>query len=382
MSIHHQTKFPSVKTTIFSQMSQLASEHEALNLSQGFPDFDCHKTLIKEVDKAMHKGLNQYAPMAGVLALRERISALESRFYSADYNPESEITITAGATQALFTAILSIVRPGDEVIIFDPSYDCYAPAVDLAGGDCKHIPLQAPDYSIPWDAVKKFITQNTKLIIINTPHNPSGSIMSAADLEKLQRLVAGTDVIILSDEVYEHIVYDGYEHQSIARFPQLAERSFIVRSFGKSFHTTGWKVGYILAPAFLMSEFRKVHQYNVFSVNTPAQYAFASMLQHPEVLEELSVFYQAKRDRFIKGIKGSKFSLVPSAGTYFQNLDFRKISQENDVDFAIRLVREHKIASIPLSVFYADKKDYKQLRFCFAKHDETIDKAIGILCKI
>lgn len=382
LSVHHQTKFPSVKTTIFSQMTALANEHNAINLSQGFPDFSCEQSLIKEVEKALKKGYNQYAPMPGVMLLRERIAGLISEFYSANYNPDTEITITSGATQAIFTAILSVVRPGDEVIIFDPAYDCYAPAVELAGGVCKHIPLQAPNFTIPWDVVKKFITQNTKLIIINTPHNPSGSIFTSADMDKLQRLLAGTDVLLLSDEVYEHIVFEGYEHQSVARFPKLAERSFIISSFGKSFHTTGWKLGYVVAPEALTAEFRKVHQYNVFSVNTPMQFAFAEILKNRNSLLELKDFYQEKRDFFIKGLKGSSFDILPSQGTYFQNLGYKKISEDQDLDFAIKLTKEYKVASIPLSVFYTDKTDVKLLRFCFAKSRDTLEKAISILCKI
>lgn len=382
LSVHHHTKFPSVKTTIFSQMTALANEYGAINLSQGFPDFSCEEALIKEVEKALKKGHNQYAPMPGLMLLRERISELISEFYSANYNPDTEITITSGATQAIFTSILSVVRPGDEVIIFDPAYDCYAPAVELAGGVCKHIPLQAPNFSIPWDMVKKFITQNTKLLILNTPHNPTGSIWSSADMEKLQRLLAGTDVLILSDEVYEHIVFDGYEHQSVARFPKLAERSFIVSSFGKSFHTTGWKLGYVVAPEALMAEFRKVHQYNVFSVNTPMQHAFAEILKNKNKLVELKEFYQEKRDFFIQGLKGSSFDILPSQGTYFQNIGYKKLSEQHDLDYAIHLTKEHKIASIPLSVFYTDKADVKLLRFCFAKNQDTLEKALSILCKI
>lgn len=382
LSVHHHSKFPSVKTTIFSQMSALANEFGAINLSQGFPDFSCNSALIKEVEKSMKAGNNQYAPMAGVVGLREEISRLVSDLYSSTYDPDSEITITAGATQAIFTAIMSVVRAGDEVIIFDPSYDCYAPAVHLAGGTCKHIPLQAPGFAIPWEYVKKSITQNTKLIIINTPHNPTGTVLTAADMDKLQRLVAGTDVLILSDEVYEHIIFDGYEHQSVARYPKLAERSFIVSSFGKSFHTTGWKVGYVLAPENLMSEFRKVHQYNVFSVNTPVQYAFAAMLKNRDELSSLKDFYQNKRDYFVKGLKGSKFDIYPSQGTYFQNVGFKKLSGQTDVEYSIELTKTHKIASIPLSVFYTDKPDIQLLRFCFAKNEKTLDKALQILCKI
>lgn len=382
LSIHHSTKFPSIKTTIFTTMSALAREHDAINLSQGFPDFGADPALFREVEKAMHAGYNQYAPMPGLPILRERIAAKTEAFYSATYNPDTEVTITAGATEALFTAILSVVRPKDEVIILEPAYDCYAPAVELAGGVCKHVPLSAPDYAVPWDVVRKFVTKNTKMLIINTPHNPTGSILNAADMQKLEKLLAGTDIIVLSDEVYEHILFDGYEHQSVARFPGLAGRSFVVSSFGKSFHTTGWKIGYVLAPEALMAEFRKVHQYNVFAVNTPMQYAFAEMLNRYDDLKALPAFYQAKRDLFLQAVKASRFTSKASSGTYFQNLCYKKISEENDLEFAMRLTREHKIASIPLSVFYTDKRDEKMLRFCFAKNDDTLKKAADIVCTI
>ncbi|MGQ3015357.1 MAG: methionine aminotransferase [Flavobacteriales bacterium] len=382
LSIHHSTKFPSIKTTIFTTMSALAREHNAVNLSQGFPDFEADPALLNEVKKAMKTGHNQYAPMAGLPLLRERIAAKTEAFYSASYNPETEITVTAGATQAIFTAVMSVVRPKDEVIILEPAYDCYAPAVELAGGICKHVPLTAPDYSVPWDVVRKFITKNTKMLIINTPHNPTGSILNAADMQKLEKLLLGTDIIVLSDEVYEHILFDGYEHQSVARFPGLAGRSFVVSSFGKSYHTTGWKIGYVLAPEALTAEFRKVHQYNVFAVNTPMQYAFAEMLARYDDLKGLSAFYQAKRDLFLQSVKASRFTAKASSGTYFQNICYKKISEENDLEFAMRLTREHKIASIPLSVFYTDKRDEKMLRFCFAKNDDTLKKAADILCRI
>jgi methionine aminotransferase len=377
-----KSKLPQVKTTIFTIMSALAREHGAINLSQGFPDFTCHPDLTAFVDAAMKQGLNQYAPMQGLQSLREQIAAKTEELYTAVYNPEDEITITAGATQAIYTAITALVGYGDEVIIFEPAYDCYAPAVELAGGICKFVQLNPADYSVNWDAVRKILSKNTRMILINTPHNPTGSILSASDMLKLQKLVKGSDVIILSDEVYEHILFDGYEHQSVARYPQLAERSIIVSSFGKTYHTTGWKLGYVMAPKNLMAEFRKVHQYNVFSVNTPVQHAYAQILSNKDLYLGLPAFYQEKRDYFNSLIKGSSWSVTPSSGTYFQNLGYAKISDENDVEFARKLTIEHKVASIPLSVFYKNPVNHHMLRFCFAKENETLEKAAEILHRL
>jgi methionine aminotransferase len=376
------SKLPGIGTTIFTTMSKLAAEHNALNLSQGFPDFSCVPQLSNLVNEAINKGYNQYAPMPGLLSLREIIAQKTYELYSAQYHPETEITITAGATQAIFTAITAVVNEGDEVIVFEPAYDCYLPAIELCGGKPVFIPLKFPDYEINWDYVKKNIRQKTKLIIINTPNNPTSSILSARDMERLEKLLANTNIIVLSDEVYEHIIFDGYEHQSVCRYPKLAERSFVISSFGKTYHTTGWKIGYCLAPSELMNEFRKVHQYNVFSVNTPIQHAFAKILEEKHLYLELSAFYQQKRDLFRQLIKGSRFSLQNCSGTYFQLVRYNSISNEKDVDFAVRLIKEHKIASIPISVFYHKPEDNKVLRFCFAKSTETLEKAAEILNKI
>lgn len=377
-----RSKLPQVKTTIFTIMSALAKSENALNLSQGFPDFNCPAELAAQVSKAIKAGQNQYAPMAGLMNLREKISKKTFDLYGAEYHPETEITITAGATQAIFTAITSVVRYGDEVIIFEPAYDCYGPAVELAGGVCKYMPLHPPEYKIDWDGVKKMCSKNTKLIIINSPHNPTGSMLTVEDMKKLEKLVSGTDILILSDEVYEHILFDGHRHESICRYPELAERSFVIASFGKTYHVTGWKMGYVVAPADLMAEFRKVHQYNVFCVNHPIQAAIAEFIDNREHYLSLSDFYEKKRNVFLDLVKDSRFTFEPSAGTYFQNLNYNKISDEADTEFAIRLTKEHKIASIPLSVFYRDGFDHKMLRFCFAKENDTLKKAAEILCKI
>lgn len=376
------SKLPGVKTTIFTLMSALAREEGALNLSQGFPDFDCPKELKNALETSLNQGKNQYAPMAGLPGLRQKIASKTEFLYGASYDPETEITVTAGATQAIFTAISALIRQGDEVILFEPAYDCYAPAVELAGGICKFVSLEPPGYKIPWDAVRRSCSPQTRLILLNSPHNPTGAILNQEDIRSLQKLVSGTDIIILSDEVYEHIVFDGIRHESICRYPDLAQRGLVVCSFGKTYHVTGWKLGYIVGPENLMDEFRKVHQYNVFCVSHPMQAAVEAFIENRNHYLELSAFYEAKRNLFLDLIAGSKFKAVPSAGTYFQNLDFSAISDERDTEFAIRLTKEHKIASIPLSVFYRDKKDFHRLRFCFAKSDDTLKKAAEILCKI
>ncbi|MEQ8910451.1 MAG: methionine aminotransferase [Vicingaceae bacterium] len=379
-SLH--SKLPKVGQTIFSTMSALAAKENALNLSQGFPDFDGSPELIELVHKAMNSGLNQYAPMPGLLSLRESIAEKTEKLYTGVYHPETEVTVTAGATQAIFTAIAATVNEGDEVILFTPAYDCYEPAIELVGGKPVYVKLEEPDYRINWEAVKKLINQQTKMIIINSPHNPSGSIMSMHDMQQLQKLTEGSNILILSDEVYEHIIFDGYEHQSIARYPKLAERSFVISSFGKTYHTTGWKMGYCLAPADLMKEFRKAHQYNVFAVNTPVQAAYAEFLKKEEEYLNLGAFYQEKRDLFVSLLKGSRFSLKHTAGSYFQLLGYEKISEEKDTDFAIRLTKEHKVASIPISVFYNQNYDNHVLRFCFAKQNSTLEQAAEILQKV
>lgn len=376
------SKLPNVGTTIFSVMSKLAADHGAINLSQGFPDFNCHEELISLVNKYMKSGNNQYAPMPGLIGLREIIAQKTEELYNAKYNPETEITVTSGATQAIYTAITAVVREGDEVIVFEPAYDCYQPAIELNGGKTVYLQLKAPGYHIDWEEVKKVINHRTKMIIINTPHNPTGSILSVADLEQLQKLTRDTDIMIISDEVYEHIIFDKHRHESVARYPLLAERSFIISSFGKTFHTTGWKIGYCLAPQNLMAEFRKVHQFLVFASNTPIQFALTEFLKQRGQYLELGDFYQQKRDYFIKQISNPGFTFTPAAGTYFQLLNYDKISREKDTDFAVRLTKEFGLASIPVSVFYHEGTDHHVLRFCFAKKEETLEKAAAIINKI
>ncbi len=376
------SKLPNVGTTIFTVMSKLAADHQAINLSQGFPDFSCNPDLVDLVAKYMKAGNNQYAPMAGLMPLREMLAQKTEELYGAKYDPETEITITAGATQAIYTAITAVIREGDEVIVFEPAYDCYQPAIELNGGKTVYLQLKAPNYSIDWEEVKKMMNHRTKMIIVNTPHNPTGSIMTAADMTMLQKLTKDTDIVIISDEVYEHIIFDGHQHQSAARYPHLAERTFIISSFGKTYHTTGWKIGYCVAPQNLMNEFRKVHQFLVFSTNTPVQWALAEFLKQKEHYLELGKFYQKKRDHFISLIKNSRFELTPAAGTYFQLLNFKNISPEKDTDFAIRLTKEFKLASIPISVFYHEGVDEHVLRFCFAKKEETLEAAATIINKI
>ena len=376
------SKLPNVSTTIFTVMSKLASEHQAINLSQGFPNFEGDQDLINLVSKAMNNGYNQYAPMPGLLSLREVIVEKTNTLYKSNYHPETDITITSGATQAIFTIISAFINTGDEVIIFKPAYDSYEPSIELFGGTVIPIQLSAPDFSVDWKEVATKITSKTKMIIINTPHNPTGTILSKQDMLQLETLLKNTDIILLSDEVYEHIIFNGQEHQSIARFPGLAERAFITASFGKTFHTTGWKMGYCLAPKDLMAEFRKVHQFNVFCSNHPMQYGLAEYLKTPEHYLALPDFYQEKRDVFLSLIKDSRFSYIPAAGTYFQLLDYSAITDEGDVAFAERLTKEYKIASIPVSVFNMDQQDDKVLRFCFAKTEDTLKRAAEILCSI
>ena len=375
-------KLTNVEMSIFSVMSTLANEHNAINLSQGFPNFKSDQKLIDAVSKAMNSGYNQYAPMAGNLELRQAISKKYELLYESSYHPDTEITVTAGATQAIFTIISTFIEPGDEVIIFKPAYDCYQPAIELNGGKTISVALAAPNYAIDWDAVSAKLSPNTKMIIINTPHNPSGMVLSQSDMIKLQELTNDTDIIVLSDEVYEHIIFDGEQHQSVCRFSELKQRSFITASFGKTFHNTGWKVGYCCAPKDLMSAFRNVHQFNVFSVHHPTQKALADYLGEPKHYIELSSFYQNKRDTFLSLIKGSRFKFTPSKGTYFQVLDFSEITSEKDLDFAKRLTIENGLASIPLSVFNDNNRDDKVLRFCFAKTDDTLKAAADILNQI
>ena len=376
------SKLPNIGTNIFTTMSGLAQQTGAINLSQGFPDFPSSPELIELVNKAMVKGHNQYAPMPGIMPLREQIALKMEKLYSTQYNPKSEITITPGATYAIYTAISTVINEGDEVIIFTPAYDCYAPAVELNGGKPVFVQLKTPDYSIDWNEVQKVITRKTRMIIINTPHNPTGSMLTAEDMIKLGKITKESDIIILSDEVYEHILFDGYEHQSVGRFPELVDRSFVVFSFGKTYHNTGWKMGYCLAPENLMKEYRKQHQFIGFSTNTPFQYALAAYMKNDAHYMEVAATYETKRNLFNSLVKDSRFVIRPSSGTYFQLLDYGEISDEADTDFAIRLTKEKGIASIPISVFYNKKVDNKVLRFCFAKTEETLKQAADILCKI
>jgi methionine aminotransferase len=363
-------------------MGALANKHNAINLSQGFPNFKSDQKLIDLVSNAMHSGFNQYAPMSGIIELRQAISKKFELLYNTSYHPETEITVTAGATQAIYTIISAFIRPNDEVIIFRPAYDCYEPTIKLNGGKTISVQLEAPHYQVNWNDVQQKITDKTKMIIINTPQNPSGTIFSEADMLQLQKLTDGTDIIVLSDEVYEHIIFDDLQHQSVCLFSNLKSRSFVVASFGKTFHNTGWKTGYCCAPKELMEEFKKVHQFNVFCVNHPIQKALSKYLQEPNHYMSLSQFYQEKRDLFLNLIKDSRFKFTASSGTYFQGLDYSEITTEYDVDFAKRLTIEQGIASIPLSVFNENNLDNKVLRFCFAKTDDTLKKAAEILCQI
>jgi methionine aminotransferase len=376
------SKLPQTGTNIFTTMSALATEVGAINLSQGFPDYHCSPQLTDLVDKAMKDGYNQYAPMAGLMTLREQISIKTEKLYGAKYNPDTEITITAGGTQAVFTAICAAIQPNDEVIVFEPAYDCYAPAIKLMGGIVKSLELAPPDYQIPWDMVRRLITNKTRMIILNSPHNPTASILSENDINELIYIVKNQDILILSDEVYEHIVFDNKQHNSMARFEELRKRSFIVASFGKLFHTTGWKIGYCMGPASLMAEFRKIHQFLVFCVNTPMQQAIAGYLENPEHYLGLSSFFQQKRDYFRSALAQTKFELLPCAGSYFQSVRYNNISDEKDIDIAIRLTKEFGVASIPTSAFYSRGTDNKVLRFCFAKKQETLEKAVEQLIKI
>jgi len=373
------SKLPQVGTTIFTVMSRLAAEHNAINLSQGFPDFDCAPRLLELVTKYFNAGLNQYPPMAGVMALREIIAEKTAALYGAAYNPEHEVTVVPGATYAIFTAVTAFVRPGDEVILFEPAYDSYAPAIEVNGGRPVFVRLQYPDYSIDWQAVGRAITPRTRMLLINTPNNPTASVFSAEDMRVLASILRDTNIVVVSDEVYEHLIYDGHQHQSVARFPELAERSFVVSSFGKTYSVTGWKMGYALAPKELMAEFRKVHQFNVFVTNGPLQYVLAEYMRDKDAYLSLAAFYQRKRDFFLAGITGSRFRPLPSRGTFFQNLAYDAITDEKDTELAVRLTKEKGIASIPLSVFYHDGHCDRVLRFCFAKSEETLAKGAAIL---
>lgn len=380
MTLHLASRLPNVGTTIFTVMSRLAAEHGAINLSQGFPDFSPALRLLERVTHHMTAGANQYPPMAGVPALREAIAEKVARLYLASYDPESEVTVTAGATQAIYTAIAACVRPGDEVIVFAPVYDSYVPGIELNGGHAVHAHLRFPEFKPDWDEVRALITPRTRMIIINSPHNPSGAVWSADDMEMLEILVRDTDIVIVSDEVYEHVVFDQEQdgqlrrrHESVTRYPGLSQRSFVVSSFGKTYHVTGWKVAYCLAPRALMNEFRKAHQFIVFTVHHPSQLALADfMREQPEFADNLSGFYQAKRDFFRRQLEGSRFFLLPCAGTYFQLATYAAISDEPDTSFVQRLTKEHGVAAIPVSVFNPDGDDQRVIRFCFAKNEATL----------
>jgi methionine aminotransferase len=377
-----QSRLPDIGTSIFTVMSKMALEHGAINLSQGFPDFNIDGEIIRLVHQYMLEGKNQYAPMPGVPALRDVIAQVIYKSYQNKIDAESEITITAGATEALFACIAAFVTTGDEVIIFDPSYDSYDPAIRLNGGIPVRVNLTYPDFSIDWDIVRKKINRRTRMIIVNTPHNPSGSVLQESDLEQLERLALENNLLVIGDEVYERLIYDHAKHQSVLSRPGLASQSMAVFSFGKTFHATGWKCGYVVAPAHLTIEIKKTHQFIVFSVNTPVQFALAEYMKNESHYLALSEFYQKKRDFFLKQIEGSSFRPLPSKGSYFQLLSYHEISKKQDQEMAEELTKKFKVASIPVSVFYKDKTDNRLLRFCFAKQDDTLERAAGILRKV
>lgn len=378
------SRLPAVGTTVFTVMSALAAQHDAVNLGQGFPDFACDPRLVDAATVAMRAGLNQYPPMSGIVALREKIARKIATLYGGDYDPTTEVTVTAGATQAVMTAILCSIHPGDEVILIEPAYDCYIPAITLAGGT--PVPVQmtvgANGYAVPWSTVAAAVTPSTRMIIINSPHNPTGSILRAADLQALAGIVRGSRILILSDEVYEHMVYDAQRHASICSVPVLAERAFVVSSFGKTYHVTGWKVGYVAAPASMSAEFRKVHQFNVFTVNTPIQHALARYMDDPGPYMGLPAFYQSKRDLFRDGLTSTRFRLLPADGTYFQCVDYSAVSDLPEAEFARWLTVEIGVAAIPVSAFYQIPQESGIVRFCFAKQDATLQTALTRLARI
>jgi methionine transaminase len=374
------SKLPRVGTTIFTVMSQLAVTHDAVNLGQGFPDFNCDERLQARLSEAMRAGRNQYAPMAGMVALREAIARKNEVLYGHRYDADAEVTVTAGATQAIMTAVLALVQPGDEVVVLEPAYDSYVPSIELAGGRPVFVPLDpARGYAPDWERIRASITAKTRLLMLNFPHNPTGRVLRPTDLAALEAIVAETGVLVLSDEVYEHIVFDGVAHQSVMRSPLLASRSVVISSFGKTFHTTGWKVGYACAPRELTVEFRKVHQFMVFAVNTPAQYAFADYLADASPYLELPAFYQRKRDLFVEGLRATRFRLLPCEGTYFVLADYSAISDLPEPEFAKKMITDHGVAVIPVSVFYDTPLDRKVIRFCFAKQDQTLERALARL---
>lgn len=376
------SKLPQLGTTIFTAMSDLAQKHGAINLSQGFPDYNCDEQLIELVATAMREGHNQYAPMQGLMVLREAIAEKIEALYHTIIHPEREITITPGGTYAIYTALATVIHLGDEVIVLEPAYDSYVPSILVHGGVPVLVPLKFPDYKIDWELVQSKMTPRTKMIMINQPHNPTGSVITETDIRILEELLKDKAIFLLSDEVYEHLVYDGRMHQSALRYPSLREKCFAVFSFGKTYHNTGWKVGYAVAPAHLTKEFRKIHQYLCFSVNTPIQYGLAAFLQNRDAYASLPAFFQQKRDLFLQLMKASRFTPLPCAGSYFQLMQYDRISDEPDLDFAIRLTKEFGVASIPVSAFYQNRTDHKVIRFCFAKKQETLEQAAERLQKV
>ncbi len=376
-----KSKLPQVTTTVFTVMSQLALEYDAINLGQGFPDFKMSEELIELVNKAMKNGLNQYAHMSGLPLLRERLAEKMLNLYNAHINPETDITITPGGTYAIFTALTAVLEPGDEVIVFEPAYDSYIPNIQINGAVPVLIHLTFPDYSIPWEEVRSKISARTKMIIINSPHNPTGSVLSRNDIEQLRQIVTGTNIFITSDEVYEHLIFDGIQHESILRYPDLMQRSFVCFSFGKAYHCTGWKLGYCVSSSHLMQEFRKVHQYNCFSCHTPSQFALAEYLKIADAYLQLGPFVQKKRDYFQQLMLATRFKPLLSKGSYFQCYSYNGLSEESDQELAIRLTKEFGVTAIPVSAFYIDGKDDKVIRFCFCKKEETLEKAVERLVK-
>ncbi len=380
--MNFQSKLPNLELTIFAVMTQMAIKHKAINLSQGFPDFDTYPELISLVQKYMREGHNQYAPMQGVMPLRERIAEKVSAIYGTQYDPATEITVTAGATESIFAAITAVVKKDDEVIIIEPAYDAYAPIVELNGGIPIYLQLQFPDYHIDWNEFENAVSDKTRLIILNYPHNPTGAVLTKEDIANLIQITEDTQALIVSDEAYEHIIFDDRQHESMARYPQLARRSFVICSFGKTYHTTGWKIGYCLAPESLSAELQKIHQYLTFACNTPIQMAYAEFMGNKDLYLKLPAFYQQKRDLFLNLIEKSRFRPLPCKGTYYQMLDYSHISEKPDTEFAKHLTVEHGVAAIPPSSLYHQKVDHKVLRFCFAKKSETLESAAKKLCRI
>jgi methionine transaminase len=380
--MHIQSKLPNVGTTIFTVMSALATEHKAINLGQGFPDYPMSEELIAKVNEAMRRGNNQYAPMPGLVALRESIAEKVQFLYQTNINPDTEITITPGGTYAIYTALTTILQPGDEVIIFEPAYDSYIPNIEINGAKAVPLPLTYPDYKIDWELVQQTINSKTKAILINSPHNPTGSVLNKQDIEELKKITAGTNIFIISDEVYEHLIFDELPHESILKYPELLQRSFVCFSFGKTYHCTGWKLGYCIAPAARMKEYRKIHQFNAFTCFTPAQVALADYLKDKDAYLSLPRFMQQKRDYFIELMKNTKFDLLTTHGSYFVCASYGRISDESDKDLAIRLTKEAGVATIPVSAFYHNGKDDKVVRFCFSKQNRTLQQAVERLMKL